>query len=101
MYPLLMNPFCDRHFTVPMTFIEFGAPGSTLATAWVCTAEGCKRAYSRGHGYQNMGEHENGAELNYQPCPKCQGASMYVSGQRGRNAALWACDTCGTLVVPD
>jgi hypothetical protein len=84
-----------------MAFMEFGAVGTTMATAWVCTAEGCKRGYSPGHGYQNMGEHQNGAELNYQACLKCPDNSMYVSGQRGRNAALWLCDACGTLVVPD
>jgi hypothetical protein len=96
-----MNPFCDRHTTFPMAFMQSGDPGIMMASAWLCTVGGCKRTYSRGHGYQNRGEHQNGAELNHQPCPKCQYASMYVSGQLGQDTALWACDSCGTLPVPN
>jgi predicted RNA-binding Zn-ribbon protein involved in translation (DUF1610 family) len=95
-----MNPFCDRHVSAPMAFKEFGAEGSTKAQAWICTVEGCKRSYSRGHGYQNIGIREMGPELNFHPCPKCHDASMYVSGQAGKNAAFWTCDACGALVVP-
>jgi hypothetical protein len=97
----IMRPDCDRHIFDRMDFRVFGAEGITRASAWQCIVEGCSRSYSRGHGYQNLGEHENGPELNYTACPKCKDASAYVSGQRGLNAPKLTCDACGGLILPD
>lgn len=96
-----MNPFCARHLAGgPMPFLEFGAEGNVQATAWLCPVEGCKRSYSRGHGYQNIGENVD-PELNFQACPKCRDGSLYVSGQKAKNTPFLTCDACGSLIIPE
>jgi hypothetical protein len=89
-----IKPYCDRHPSAPMQFTEI-VTDELKASMWLCTVEGCVRCYSRGHGYQNVGESESGTELNYFTCPKCPNSSAYISGQRGLT-----CDACGSSIFP-